>query len=87
MTRLRPFWCQVCSPAIQAALGFWNCFLPARPLSLQVQLYATDGGVKLLKRSNGDLERQYRLNVGKLPVAYRWVPAAETVSASLSRWI
>ena len=45
-----------------------------------MQLYATDGGVKLLKRSNGDLERQYRLNVGKLPVAYRWVPTAGTMS-------
>eukprot|EP00891_Asterochloris_glomerata_P007027 jgi/Astpho2/7027/fgenesh1_pg.00107_%23_70_t len=42
----------------------------------KVQLYATDGGVKLLKRSNGDLERQYRLNVGKLPVAYRNEPEA-----------
>ncbi len=52
-----------------------------------MQLYATDGGVKLLKRSNGDLERQYRLNVGKLPVAYRWVPAAETALTLLSRWI
>ena len=56
--------------AVQAAPEL-TYFLSARPSSLQVQLYATDGGVKLLKRSNGDLERQYRLNVGKLPVAYR----------------
>ena len=69
--------------AMQAAIGLNRC-PSAWPFSLQVQLYATDGGVKLLKRSNGDLERQYRLNVGKLPVAYRWVSAAEAVSALLS---
>uniref|UniRef100_A0A7S0RN43 STEEP1 domain-containing protein n=1 Tax=Chlamydomonas leiostraca TaxID=1034604 RepID=A0A7S0RN43_9CHLO len=36
-----------------------------------VKLYTTDGGVKLIKRHNGNIERQYRLNVGTLPVAYR----------------
>ncbi|KAG1657191.1 hypothetical protein FOA52_003605 [Chlamydomonas sp. UWO 241] len=36
-----------------------------------VKLYATDGGMKLIKRINGNIERQYRLNVGKLPVAYK----------------
>jgi len=36
-----------------------------------VRLYTTDGGVKLLRRKDGAVERQYRLNVGKLPVAYR----------------
>lgn len=35
------------------------------------KLYTTDGGVKLLKRKSGQLERQYRQNIGKLPVAYR----------------
>jgi hypothetical protein len=35
------------------------------------KLYTTDGGVKLLKRRSGQLERQYRQNIGKLPVAYR----------------
>ena len=35
------------------------------------KLYTTDGGVKLLKRKSGAIEKQYRQNVGKLPVAYR----------------
>jgi hypothetical protein len=35
-----------------------------------IKLYTTDGGVKLLRRPDGKVERQYRLNVGSLPVAY-----------------
>ena len=36
-----------------------------------VRLYTTDGGVKLLRRADGAVERQHRLNIGPLPVAYR----------------
>ncbi|KAL6756952.1 hypothetical protein V8C86DRAFT_2612421 [Haematococcus lacustris] len=36
-----------------------------------MKLYTTDGGTKLLKRHNGKIERQQRLNVGPLPVAYK----------------
>lgn len=35
-----------------------------------VKLYTSDGGTKLLRRPDGKVERQYRLNVGSLPVAY-----------------
>lgn len=35
-----------------------------------IKLYTTDGGAKLLRRPDGKVERQYRLNVGSLPVAY-----------------
>jgi hypothetical protein len=35
-----------------------------------VRLYTSDGGVKLLRRKDGAVERQHRLNVGRLPVAY-----------------
>lgn len=35
-----------------------------------IKLYTTDGGTKLLRRPDGKVERQYRLNVGSLPVAY-----------------
>lgn len=35
-----------------------------------VKLYTTDGGVKLLRRKDGRVERQHRLSVGSLPVAY-----------------
>jgi hypothetical protein len=35
------------------------------------KLYTTDGGTKLIKRHNGKIERQHRLNVGVLPVAYK----------------
>lgn len=38
-----------------------------------VRLYTTDGGVKLIRR--GDIvERQYRQNLGKLPIGYRCEP-------------
>ncbi|EFN56584.1 hypothetical protein CHLNCDRAFT_34979 [Chlorella variabilis] len=39
-----------------------------------VKLYTQDGGAKLLRRRNGNVERQLRLCVGKLPVAYRTEP-------------
>lgn len=39
-----------------------------------VKLYTTDGGAKLLRRKSGEVERQIRYNVGKLPVAYRTEP-------------
>ena len=35
-----------------------------------VRLYTREGGVKLLRRKDGRVERQHRLNVGELPVAY-----------------
>ena len=35
-----------------------------------IKLYTSDGGTKLLRRPDGKVERQYRLNVGSLPVAY-----------------
>ncbi|KAL4419432.1 hypothetical protein ABPG77_006359 [Micractinium sp. CCAP 211/92] len=38
------------------------------------KLYTSDGGTKLLRRRNGTVERQIRLNAGKLPVAYRTEP-------------
>lgn len=34
----------------------------------------TDGGVKLIRRRAGAVERQYRVHVGKLPFAYRTEP-------------
>lgn len=36
-----------------------------------VRLYTSSGGVKMIRRHTGAIERQYRLNIGKLPVAYR----------------
>ena len=35
-----------------------------------VKLYTSDGGTKLLRRQDGRVERQHRLNIGTLPVAY-----------------
>lgn len=35
-----------------------------------LKLYTSDGGTKLLRRADGSVERQHRLNVGSLPVAY-----------------
>lgn len=39
-----------------------------------IKMYTTPGEVKLVKRATGKAERQYRLNVGTLPVAYRSEP-------------
>ncbi|GAX83996.1 hypothetical protein CEUSTIGMA_g11421.t1 [Chlamydomonas eustigma] len=36
-----------------------------------VKLYTTDGGMKLIKRKDGKIDRQFRLNIGKLPIAYK----------------
>ncbi|GIL70154.1 hypothetical protein Vretimale_3401 [Volvox reticuliferus] len=36
-----------------------------------VKLYTADGGVKFIKRQNGTVEKQYRLNLGQLPIAYK----------------
>lgn len=41
-----------------------------------VKLYTIDGGVKLIRRRSGNVERQFRLNVDVLPVAYRWVTSS-----------
>ncbi len=38
------------------------------------KLYTVDGGVKVLKRKSGQIEKQYRQNAGKLPIAYRSDP-------------
>ena len=38
------------------------------------KLYTTEGGAKFLKRRSGAIERQYRFNVGKLPIGYRTEP-------------
>ena len=38
----------------------------------KVRLYATGSGAKLIKRKSGAIERQFRLNLGKLPIAYRY---------------
>lgn len=38
------------------------------------KLYTSDGGNKLIKRQSGAIEKQYRYNIGKLPVAYRTEP-------------
>eukprot|EP00882_Tetradesmus_deserticola_P008373 GHRQ01008830.1.p1 GENE.GHRQ01008830.1~~GHRQ01008830.1.p1 ORF type:complete len:246 (+),score=127.10 GHRQ01008830.1:546-1283(+) len=35
-----------------------------------VKLYTSDAGTKLLRRKDGSVERQHRLSVGSLPVAY-----------------
>lgn len=38
------------------------------------KLYTSDGGVKLLRRRGGAVEKQYRVHVGKLPIGYRTEP-------------
>jgi hypothetical protein len=35
-----------------------------------IKLYTSDAGSKLLRRKDGSVERQNRLNIGTLPVAY-----------------
>jgi hypothetical protein len=44
-----------------------------------LKMYTTDGGCKLLRRSNGSIERQYRLNLGVLPIAYTAEPGGNLV--------
>lgn len=41
------------------------------------KLYTTDGGVKVIRRANGSLEKQHRQNVGICPVAYRSEPGGK----------
>ncbi|GFR46446.1 hypothetical protein Agub_g8020 [Astrephomene gubernaculifera] len=36
-----------------------------------IKLYTSDGGVKYIRRQNGTVEKQYRLNLGQLPIAYK----------------
>lgn len=36
-----------------------------------VKLYTSDGGVKLISRKNGSVERQIRINLGQVPIGYR----------------
>jgi uncharacterized protein YggU (UPF0235/DUF167 family) len=38
------------------------------------RLYAGDGGVKLIRRRGGMVEKQYRLTLGPLPIGYRTEP-------------
>lgn len=55
-------------------------FLPVRPADnsrvldtnkFMARLYTENGGVKYIRRGDGKLEKQYRQNLGRLPVAYR----------------
>mmetsp|Transcript_14980 Transcript_14980/g.40412 ORF Transcript_14980/g.40412 Transcript_14980/m.40412 type:complete len:247 (+) Transcript_14980:1759-2499(+) len=39
-----------------------------------IKLYTTPGGSKLIRRHNGNIERQHRLNIGPLPVGYKSDP-------------
>lgn len=41
------------------------------------KLYTSDGGVKFLKRRSGAVEKQYRVNIGKLPIGYRTEPEGQ----------
>ncbi len=47
-----------------------------------VRLYTSSGGVKMIRRHTGAIERQYRLNIGKLPVAYRCKHCADSLLAA-----
>jgi uncharacterized protein len=46
-------------------------------LSLLSPRLPADGGCKLIRRKDGRVERQYRLNIGPLPVAYRTEPEGQ----------
>ena len=47
-----------------------------------VKLYTTDGGAKFLRRARtGAVERQFRVNCGGLPIAYRTEPEGRWVLA------
>ena len=46
-----------------------------------VKLYTTDGGAKFLRRARtGAVERQFRVNCGGLPIAYRTEPEGRWVA-------
>ncbi len=47
------------------------------------KLYTTDGGAKLIRRPEGHIEKQYRQNLGKLPIAYRRAQAPSGAHARL----
>lgn len=49
------------------------------------KLYTVDGGIKVLKRKNGQIEKQYRQNIGKLPIAYRYSSDQKSMY-QLLRW-
>ena len=36
------------------------------------KLNTREAGTKIIKRANGTFEKQYRQNLGKLVIAYRW---------------
>lgn len=36
-----------------------------------VKLYTETGSTKLVRRRSGNIERQFRINMGKLPIGYR----------------
>ena len=36
------------------------------------KLNTREAGTKIVKRDNGTFEKQYRQNLGKLVIAYRW---------------
>lgn len=42
--------------------------------TFSVKLYAESGGVKFLRRASGAIEKQYRFQIGALPIAYRSEP-------------
>lgn len=45
----------------------------------QVKIYAREAGPKFIKRRNGAIEKQLRINCGKLPVGYRAEPEGRFV--------
>ncbi|MEW5298740.1 MAG: hypothetical protein WDW36_001826 [Sanguina aurantia] len=42
-----------------------------------LKLYSTNGGTKLIRRHDGRVERQLRLAIGRLPIAYRTEPEGQ----------
>lgn len=57
--------------------------LPIRPADnsrvldtnkFMARVYGEESGTKVLRRKDGKLERQYRLSIGRLPIAYRSDP-------------
>ena len=39
---------------------------------------SSEGDAKLIARKNGAIERQYRVNLGKLPIGYRYTASQRT---------
>eukprot|EP00803_Ostreobium_quekettii_P008936 evm.model.scf_153.1 EVM.evm.TU.scf_153.1 scf_153:4386-6340(-) len=46
---------------------------------IRMSTHATDTGAKLLRRKDGKIERQFGINIGKLPIAYRSEPQGAVV--------